>query len=152
MRILQGLSCGGRNVKTKMGNTMIMMLGKRQHNSECYLKITLTPLKFCVQEEFDKQLEDGTVPKELGKDSLTHVFGEEHGGCVRCAGKGVTPTNYWHLPRRGASKESVAELKKLLDSERCENQRESEKKDEQIKVVMAKMEEQTKMMGNLVSD
>ncbi|KAI3837715.1 hypothetical protein MKW98_027074, partial [Papaver atlanticum] len=33
-------------------------------------------------EEFDKQLEDGTLTKKPGTDSITLVFGEEHGGRV----------------------------------------------------------------------
>ncbi|KAI3867830.1 hypothetical protein MKX03_014687 [Papaver bracteatum] len=58
-------------------------------------------------EEFDKQLEDGTLEKKAGTDSITLVFGEEHGWRVRCAGKGVTPTRYTHSPRKGASKEHI---------------------------------------------
>lgn len=79
------------------------------------------------------------------------MFGKERPGHVRCAGKGVTPTNYWHMPRRGASKESLAELKKQLDDERRENQREKEKNDEQMKNMMEKMAQQGKMMSKLLS-
>ncbi|KAI3886638.1 hypothetical protein MKX03_034732 [Papaver bracteatum] len=100
--------------------------------------------------EFDKQLEDGTLEKKAGTDSITLVFGEEHGGRVRCAAKGVTPTAYWHLPRKGASKEHI-ELKKQLDDERRTNQMERERKDEEIKEMKEAMNEQAKMMSNLVS-
>ncbi|KAI3914560.1 hypothetical protein MKW92_021253, partial [Papaver armeniacum] len=98
-------------------------------------------------EEFDKHLEDGTLMKKPGTDSITLVFGEEHGGRVRCAGKGVTPTTYWHMPRKGASKEHI-ELKKQLDDERRANQKERERKDEEMKEAM---NAQAKMMSNLVS-
>ncbi|KAI3897940.1 hypothetical protein MKW92_009611, partial [Papaver armeniacum] len=101
-------------------------------------------------EEFDKQLEDGTLTKKPGTDSITLVFGEEHGGRVRCAGKGVTPTTYWHLPRKGASKEHI-ELKKQLDDERRVNQMERERKDEEIKEMKEAMNAQAKMMSSLVS-
>ncbi|KAI3892333.1 hypothetical protein MKX03_021259, partial [Papaver bracteatum] len=53
----------------------------------------------------------GTLEKKAGTDYITLVFGEEHGGRVICVGKGVTPTAYWHLPRKGASKEHI-KLKK----------------------------------------
>ncbi|KAI3890386.1 hypothetical protein MKX03_028208 [Papaver bracteatum] len=101
-------------------------------------------------EEFDKQLEDGTLEKKAGTDSITLVFGEEHGGRVKCVGKGVTPTTYWHLPRKGASKDHI-ELKKQMDDERRTNQMERERKDEEIKEMKEAMNEQAKMMSNLVS-
>ncbi|KAI3917989.1 hypothetical protein MKW98_000223 [Papaver atlanticum] len=95
-------------------------------------------------EEFDKQLEDGTLTKKPGIYSITLVFGEEHGGRVRCAGKGVTPTTYWHMPRKGASKEHIEkehiELKKQLYDER---------RDEEMKEAM---NAQAKMMSSLMSE
>ncbi|KAI3845623.1 hypothetical protein MKX03_030486 [Papaver bracteatum] len=96
-------------------------------------------------EEFDKQLEDGTLEKKPGTDSITLVFGEEHGGRVRCARKGVTPTSYCHLPRKGASKEHI-ELKKHQDDEIRTNQMERERKDEEIKEALNAQE---KMMRSL---
>ncbi|XP_026410265.1 uncharacterized protein LOC113305447 [Papaver somniferum] len=101
-------------------------------------------------EEFDKQLEDGTLTKKPGTDSITLVFGEEHGGRVRCAGKGVTPTTYWNLPWKGASKEHI-ELQKQLDDERRRSQMERERKDEEMKEMKEAMNAQAKMMSNLVS-
>ncbi|KAI3890081.1 hypothetical protein MKW92_026642, partial [Papaver armeniacum] len=101
-------------------------------------------------EEFDKQLEDGTLTKKPGTDSVTLVFGEEHGGRVRCAGKGVTPTTYWNLPRKGASKEHI-ELKKQLDDERRVNQMERDRKDKEMKELKEAMNAQAKMMNNLMS-
>ncbi|KAI3963061.1 hypothetical protein MKW98_029001 [Papaver atlanticum] len=101
-------------------------------------------------EEFDKQLEDGTLTKKPGTDSITLMFGEEHGGRVRYAGKGVTPTTYWHLPRKGASKEQI-ELKKQLDDERRVNQMDRERKDGEMKEIKEAMNAQAKMMSILVS-
>lgn len=79
------------------------------------------------------------------------MFGEERSGRVRCAGKGVTPSNYWHMPRKGASKDSLAQIKKQLDDERLENQREKEKKDEQLQLMMEKLSAQEKLMSKLMS-
>ncbi|KAI3838914.1 hypothetical protein MKX03_002690 [Papaver bracteatum] len=107
--------------------------------------------KLAHLEEFDKQLEDGTLTKKQGTDFITLVFGEELGGRVRCAGKGVTPTTYWHLPRKGASKEHI-ELKKQLDDERRVNQMERERKDEEMKEMKAAMNAQAKMMRILMSE
>lgn len=103
-----------------------------------------------MQEDFDKQLEDGTLTKQPGNDSITLVFGEEHAGRVRCIGKGVTPTTYWHLPRKGASKEHI-ELKKQLEDERRANQMERDRKDAEMKEMKAAMKAQEEMMSSLMS-
>ncbi|KAI3878602.1 hypothetical protein MKW98_027907 [Papaver atlanticum] len=91
-------------------------------------------------EEFDKQLEDGTLTKKPGTDSITLVFGEEHGGR--------------NLPRKGASKEQI-ELKKQLDDERRVNQMEREKnqmeRERKDKEMKEEMNAQAKMMNNLMS-
>ncbi|KAI3948721.1 hypothetical protein MKW92_047021, partial [Papaver armeniacum] len=87
--------------------------------------------------------------KKPGTDSITLVFGEEHGGRVRCAGKGVTQQHAAHAAERSV-KEHI-ESRNNLDDERRANQKERERKDEEMKEMKEAMNAQAKMMSSLVS-
>ena len=54
----------------------------------------------CGQVNHEKETHDGSLKLEHGTDAVTLVLGEEHSGRVRGAGKGITPTRYWNIPRR----------------------------------------------------
>lgn len=55
-----------------------------------------------LQDEITKNVEDGTIQTEGSNDVLTMALGgSENSGRVRAVGGKVTPTIYFHLPRRG---------------------------------------------------
>lgn len=63
-----------------------------------------------MQEEVKEKVKEGSLIVDGSNDVLTMALGTpEHCGRVRGAGKHFTPSNYFHLPRRG-SKAHIAKL------------------------------------------
>ncbi|KAM7461452.1 hypothetical protein LguiA_029573 [Lonicera macranthoides] len=85
--------------------------------------------------EVKSQVASGTIVTQGASDVLTLALGTaEHGGRVRGVGKGVTPTTYFNLVRRG-SKQHVQDLESRL---READEREKDK-DRQIQMLTAQL-------------
>ena len=82
-----------------------------------------------------KQVHDGSLVTQGTLDVLTLALGTpEYSGRVRGMGKGVTPTTYFHIPRRG-SKQHVQELESRLHQE----EEKAKEKDRQLQEAMEEL-------------
>ena len=85
------------------------------------------------------QVEHGSLVTEGTSDVLTMALGTaELGGRVRGIGKGVTPTTYFHVSRRG-SKKHVSELESRLHEEK-EKYKEKDKELQELKEQLIKLQ------------
>ncbi|CAI9294959.1 unnamed protein product [Lactuca saligna] len=89
--------------------------------------------------EHEKQIKEGQVNVELGMDAMTLVFGKEKGGFLKGVGTGVTYNKYFNVPRnKGSSKEEIKDLKVAPHNGKLE----LEKKDDKLKALCTKVNEQ----------
>ncbi|XP_058192212.1 uncharacterized protein LOC131309621 [Rhododendron vialii] len=65
-------------------------------------------------DEIAKQVEDGTLQTQGSNDILTMALSGTERGCVRGVGGKVTPTMYFHVPRRGNHSRCEEKQKSLL--------------------------------------
>lgn len=66
----------------------------------------------------ERQVKEGTLVTRGSKDVLTIALGNpEHRGRVWAVGRGITPSTFFHLAKRG-SRKHISELETLLEEER----------------------------------
>ncbi|XP_058185923.1 uncharacterized protein LOC131303148 [Rhododendron vialii] len=66
-------------------------------------------------DEVTKQVDEGILITQGSNDILTMALGKEHSGRVRCVGPHVTPSAFFHMPRRG-NHSSCEEKQKSLEA------------------------------------
>ena len=108
-----------------------------------YLICYFSRLPIC-KDTLKSQVEDGSFVTQGTSDVLTMALGTtELSGQVRGIGKGVTPTIFFHISRRG-SKKHISELESRLHEE-------VEKCKEKDKELQALKEQFIKLQGGLAS-
>ncbi|KAL5726736.1 hypothetical protein ACHQM5_000002 [Ranunculus cassubicifolius] len=103
---------------------------KRAHQDEnhCYVDDATREMLQKFQDAYTKKVAEWEIAIEGTKDVLTMALGTpDHNGRVRAVGRGVTPTTYFHLARRG-SKRHTRVLETLLEEERGKRKEEEEKR------------------------
>jgi hypothetical protein len=110
-------------------------------NHLLFLMYLLYLYEMCVQMEHEKQIKDGNVILEQGKDAMTLVFGTEKGRFLKGVGTGVTASTYFNLPRnKGSAKEEIKGLQCAV-----------EKKNDEVKALSSKVDEQAQQLQFIFS-
>ncbi|CAL2246845.1 unnamed protein product [Prunus armeniaca] len=99
-------------------------------------------------DELQKQVAEGSLSLTGSNDVLTLALGPEHPGRVRGVGAGISPRQFFNLPRP----QRIKFADQLKESVRIVLLEETKKMEARTKQLTKKMEARTKQLGNEVVD